>query len=194
MMHRVLPPPLSAVRRSPTVCPASSSSEPKYILAPASWYWSMPWLNATVGIPAATAFWTTGTTASALDSVTAMPDTWLSMAFCTSVACSGPFSLFEYCRVIPWALAASWAPARILSQNVSPACSWVIIWNVRLLPEVPPPAAGAALPPWLAAPPWLLHAASANEATATKASTRSVLRDRSIFIDLSSPSRPRTRP
>ena len=66
-------------------------------------------------------------TASALDSVTARPETLLSIAFCTSVACSGPFSLFEYCRVIPCDLAASSAPARILSQNVSPACSWVTI-------------------------------------------------------------------
>ena len=56
MMHRVLPPGSSAVRLLPTVCPASSSSEPKYILAPASLYWSMPWLNATTGMPASAAF------------------------------------------------------------------------------------------------------------------------------------------
>ncbi len=87
----------------------------------------MPWLNATTGMPASAAFCTTGMTASAFDSVTARPETLLSIAFCTSVACSGPFSLFEYCRVIPCDLAASSAPARILSQNVSPACSWVTI-------------------------------------------------------------------
>ena len=68
-----------------------------------------------------------------------MPETLLSIAFCTSVACSGPFSLFEYCSLIPCAFAASSAPARILSQNVSPACSWVTIWIVRLLPLVSPP-------------------------------------------------------
>src|SRR5919112_4730671 len=54
---------------------------------------------------------------------------------------------------------------------------------VRPLPEVspppPPPEAG-----WLAAPPWLLHAASAADAAATTASTRKILRERSIFIDL----------
>ena len=123
MMHSALPPGASAAIFCPAVFPARVSSEPKYIFAPASLYWSMPWLNATTGIPAATAFFTTGTTASALDRVTAMPETFESIAFCTSVACSGPFSLFEYCRVIPWAFAASCAPARILSQNVSPACS-----------------------------------------------------------------------
>ena len=53
----------------------------------------MPWLNTTTGMPASAAFSTTGMTASAFDSVTAMPATLLSMAFCTSVACSGPFSL-----------------------------------------------------------------------------------------------------
>ena len=56
-----------------------------------------------------------------------MPSTLESIAFCTSVAFSGPFSLLEYLRSMPCAFAASWAPARILSQNVSPACSWVII-------------------------------------------------------------------
>jgi hypothetical protein len=83
----------------------------------------MPWLNTTTGIPASAAFFATGMTASALDSVTARPATLLSIAFCTSVACSGPFSLFEYCSVTPVLRAASSAPARILSQNVSPACS-----------------------------------------------------------------------
>ena len=106
----------------------------------------MPWLNTTTGIPASAAFFATGITASALDRVTAIPETLASIAFCTSVACSGPFSLFEYCRVIPCDFAASCAPARILSQNVSPACSWVIIWMVSLAPEVSPPP-----PPPLAA-------------------------------------------
>ena len=109
------------------VLPARASSDPKYIFAPASLYWSMPWLKATTGIPASAAFLVTGITASALDRVTAIPETLASIAFCTSVACSGPFSLFEYCKVIPCAFAASSAPARILSQKVSPACSWVII-------------------------------------------------------------------
>ena len=113
--------------RCPTVCPARSSSEPKYIIAPASLYWSKPGLNATTGIPASAAFFATGITASGLDRVTAMPSTLLSIAFCTSVACSGPCSLFEYFRAMPWFAAAASAPARILSQNVSPAASWVII-------------------------------------------------------------------
>src|SRR4051794_16327389 len=146
----------------------------------------MPWLNTTTGIPASAAFFATGITASALDSVTAIPDTFASIAFCTRVACSGPFSLLEYCRVIPCAFAASCAPARILSQNVSPACSWVIIWMVRLAPDVSPPPPPPELG-WLAgAPPWLLHAASAADAAATTARTRSVLRERSILIDHSS--------
>jgi hypothetical protein len=38
-------------------------------------------------------------------------------------------------------------------------------------------------PGWFAAPPELLQAASAAEATATTASTRRDLRERSIFID-----------
>ena len=87
----------------------------------------MPWLNTTTGIFASAAFLDTGMTASALDRVTAMPSTLESMAFCTRVACSGPFSLLEYLRVMPWDFAAASAPARILSQNVSPACSWVTI-------------------------------------------------------------------
>jgi hypothetical protein len=50
-----------------------------------------------------------------------------------------------------------------------------------------PPAAGALPPPLDAgAPPWLLQAASAADAAATTASARSVLRERSILIDLSS--------
>src|SRR5690348_8781579 len=57
---------------------------------------------------------------------------------------------------------------------------------VMLLPDVSPPPAGALPPLWLCAPPWLPHAASANEVTATAATTRSVLREPSIFTDHSS--------
>ena len=78
-------------------------------------------------MPAATAFCDTGITCAALDRVSAMPSTLESMAFCTSVAFSGPFWLLEYFRSMPCVAAASSAPARILSQNVSPACSWVIM-------------------------------------------------------------------
>ena len=100
------------------------------------------------------AFLATGATWDRLESVTAMPSTLESIAFCTSVACSGPFSLLEYFRSMPCVAAASLAPARILSQNVSPACSWVIIAKVKFLPPVtaPPPPPPAA-PGWLAAPP-----------------------------------------
>ena len=87
----------------------------------------MPGLNATTGMPASAAFFAAGITASALDSVTAMPSTLLSIAFCTSVACSGPFSVVRVLEVDAVRPAASSAPARILSQNVSPGCSWVII-------------------------------------------------------------------
>ena len=84
-------------------------------------------MNATTGMPAATAFCDTGITCGAFERVSAMPSTLESMAFCTSVAFSGPFGLLEYFRSMPCVAAASLAPARILSQNVSPACSWVII-------------------------------------------------------------------
>ena len=39
--HSALPPPSCAIF-CPAVCPAKVSSEPKYIFAPASLYWSMP--------------------------------------------------------------------------------------------------------------------------------------------------------
>ena len=140
--------PPSCVIFCPIVCPANVSSEPKYIFAPASLYWSMPWLKATTGIPPSTAFFDHRDHRVRAGQRDRDTETLLSIAFCTSVACSGPFSLFEYCNVIPCAFAASCAPARILSQNVSPACSWVIIWKVRLLPEVSPHQQEHCHPDW----------------------------------------------
>src|SRR5919107_2655888 len=86
-----------------------------------------------------------------------------------------------------WFAAAASAPARILSQNVSPGASWVTIAMVKLSPSAAPP------PPSLWAPPSLLHAASARVATltTTTAGARSFLREGPIFIDFLSPgSRP----
>src|SRR5918997_1386836 len=79
-----------------------------------------------------------------------------------------------------WFAAAASAPARILSQNVSPGASCVTIAMVKLSPSAAPP------PPSLWAPPSLLHAASATVATltTTTAGARSDLRERPIFIDI----------
>src|ERR687894_2334034 len=86
-----------------------------------------------------------------------------------------------------WFAAAASAPARILSQNVSPGASWVTIAMVKLSPSA------AAPPPSLWAPPSLLHAASARVATltTTTAGARSFLREGPILIEFLSPdSRP----
>ena len=56
-----------------------------------------------------------------------MPSTLLSTAFWTSVACLAAAGSFEYFRSMLSFAAAASAPARILSQNVSPGASWVII-------------------------------------------------------------------
>ena len=94
--------------RSPALAPARFSSEPKYISAPVSLYWSMPELKATVGIFAATADWTAPLSASGVASVVAMPSTLESTAFWIRVAClagSGSLLYFSVTRC-PWPPAA----------------------------------------------------------------------------------------
>ena len=113
--------------RSPAVEPARFSSEPKYMLAPTSWYWSMPELKATTGIFALSALCTAPLSASGVARVVAMPSTLESTAFWISVACLAGSGSLEYFRVMPSFLAACWAPALILSQNVSPGVSCVTI-------------------------------------------------------------------
>src|SRR5918992_1027940 len=132
--------PPSWARRCPAAWPARLSSDPKYIFAPNLWYSSFPELNATTGMPRSAAAFAAGPTCSTWASVTASPSTWLSIAFCTSVACSGAWAPFEYFRSTLCARAASSAPARIRSQNVSPGCSWVTIAIVNCSPPTLPPA------------------------------------------------------
>ena len=91
----------------------------------------MPPLKATTGTPACTAFCATGPTASTCVRVTAIPSTLLSIAFCTSVACRVASGSLEYFSSTPVFLAACSAPARTLSQNVSPGASCVIIAMVN---------------------------------------------------------------
>jgi hypothetical protein len=55
-------------------------------LAPAAFQASMPALNATTGMPASVAAFTAGARVSGRASVTAMPSTLLSTAFCTKFA------------------------------------------------------------------------------------------------------------
>src|ERR687893_1706240 len=69
-----------------------------------------------------------------------------------------------------WFAAAASAPARILSQNVSPGASWVTIAMVKLSPSA------AAPPPSFWAPPSLLHAASVTVAALTATTACSDLR------------------
>ena len=79
-------PPSWAIR-CPAVWPARFSSDPKYIDAPVSPYWSMPELKATTGIFAATADCTEDFRASGVASVVAIPLTLESTALWISVAC-----------------------------------------------------------------------------------------------------------
>ena len=90
----------------------------------------MPELKATTGISAASAVFTAPASASGVASVVAMPSTLESTAFWISVACLAGSGSLEYFSVTrcPWRPAL--APALILSQNVSPGVSWVIIAKV----------------------------------------------------------------
>ena len=93
----------SARRRS---LPARFSSEPKYISAPSSLYWSMPELNPTTGIPASVADFTAPASASGVTRVVAMPSTLESTAFWISCACLSAAGSLEYFSVMPVSLAA----------------------------------------------------------------------------------------
>src|SRR5918992_2329290 len=164
--------PPSWARRCPAAWPARLSSDPKYIFAPNLWYSSFPALNATTGMPRSAAAFAAGPTCSTWASVTARPSTWLSIAFCTSVACSGAWTPFEYFRSMLCAAAASSAPARIRSQNVSPGCSCVTIAIVYCSPPTVPPVPPPPSPCSCCAPPWLLQPASTAERAATATSAR----------------------
>ena len=87
--------------RSPAVFPARVSSDPKYISAPTCWYWSIPWLKATTGIPASVAAFTEAASASGESSVVAIPSTLESIAFWISVACWPGSGSLEYLRSMP---------------------------------------------------------------------------------------------
>ena len=86
--------PASAIRL-PAVWPARFSSEPKYIEAPVSLYWSMPELKATTGMLAALAFCTAPLRASGVARVVAMPSTLESTALWISVDCLAGSGSFE---------------------------------------------------------------------------------------------------
>ena len=68
-----------------------------------------------------------GHSAVGLGSVTAMPLTWLLIASVISWACWVGSGLAEYLSVTLSLAAAAVAPARMMSQNVSPGLAWVII-------------------------------------------------------------------
>ena len=124
MTHSGFLPPAAAIF-SPAVSPARFSSEPKYISAPSSLYWSMPELKPTSGIPASVADFTAPARASGVTRVVAMPSTLESTAVWISCACLSAAGSLEYCSFDPVSLAACSAPARILSQKESPGVSWV---------------------------------------------------------------------
>src|SRR6478752_4459226 len=161
------------------------------MIAPRSLYCLMPVLNATVGIPAAVAAAIESFSVSGDRRVTAIPSTLLSTAFCRRVASPGAVGSAEYFRSMLSFAAATVAPARILSQNESPAGAWVTIAIVNRgvsATAPPPPLAGAPVPATAAAadsaaafPPVELQAVSASAAaTATAVSPRAFLR---IVID-----------
>ena len=81
----------------------------------------------TTGIPAALACLTDGQMAAGAGSVTAMPLTLLLMASWISWACLVGSGSLEYLSVTLSLAAAAVAPARMMSQNVSPGAAWVII-------------------------------------------------------------------
>ena len=82
----------------------------------------------------------------------AMPETLASIAFCTSVACSGPFSLFEYCSVVPCAFRVLGTGADLVPERVAR-----LLVSDHLERQVAAAgvaaAAGALAPPWFCAPP-----------------------------------------
>src|SRR4051795_11632056 len=105
---------------------------------------STPALNATTGMPLASAACTAARIASGLANVTAMPLTPLSTAVWTRLAWLGASGSLEYRNSMLSFLAAVSAPLRIRSQNESPGTSWVIIAIVTrgvsaVLPPMPPP-------------------------------------------------------
>src|SRR4051812_23846488 len=127
----------------------------------------MPALNATTGMPAAIAFFTTGIRAGGSGRVTAMPSTLLSMALWMRFAWFADVGSDEYLRVTLSLAAAACAPLRMMSQNVSPGAAWVIMATVMLgvlaLPAVIPVLLSAAF-----LPPVLLQAPAANRTPMTR--------------------------
>jgi hypothetical protein len=85
----------SVCRRSPAAMPASFSSWPKYSCTPIVFQLSKPELNATTGMPLASAAFTAGVIASGLANVSAIPSTPLSIAVCTRFAWFGASGSLE---------------------------------------------------------------------------------------------------
>ncbi len=111
----------------PTNSPARVSGSPKKDSAPYFCQSRSPALMATTGMPASTAFCTTGPSAAGSGSVTMMPSTLLSMAFWINVACSGTWPDPAYRNSTLSLSAASWAPLWICDQKASLAAPWVTI-------------------------------------------------------------------
>ena len=107
-----------------------ASSCPKYSMPPHCCQLVTPALNMTTGIPAAFAFWMVGQMAAGAGSVTAMPLTLLLIASVISWACLVGSGSLEYLSVMLSLAAAAVAPARMMSQKVSPGAAWVIIATV----------------------------------------------------------------
>src|SRR5579863_5952266 len=139
----------------------------------------------TTGIPAALAFSMVGHSAPGLGSVTAMALTRLLIASWISWACWVGSSLLEYFRVMLSLAAAADAPARMMSQNVSPAAAWVIMAivyrGVLAWPALTPLAALAAASAALL-PPVALHEASRTVRIMSSAALTSAFLVLSIWV------------
>src|SRR5208282_5903520 len=111
----------------PAARPAMVSSCPKNDSPPHCCQLLTPALNMTTGIPAALAALTVGQMAAGAGSVTAMPLTLLLIASVISWACLVGSGSLEYLSVMLSLAAAAVAPARMMSQKVSPGAACVII-------------------------------------------------------------------
>src|SRR5471030_1505605 len=142
----------------------------------------MPELKATTGILALVAAATASSRASCVTRVVAMPSTRLSTAFWMSTACLSGCGSLEYFSVTLSLAAAAFAPALILSQNVSPGVSCVIIAMVSRGVFATPAATPLVCGVLAFLPPELLHPVTARAATAATATSRVIVRDRVDLI------------
>src|SRR5689334_12119988 len=132
-------------------------------------------------MPAAIAFFTTGSSAGGSGRVIAMPSTLLSIALWIRLAWLPDDGSDEYFSVTLSFAAAAFAPLRMMSQKVSPGAAWVtiaiVIFGVLALPAAAPPAAcsSAFLPPVLLQPPAATTRPTTRAATATRFACRNIV-------------------